>query len=205
MKNKEFSEYFVKHWHYYVIWLIAVLFVWELLFATITAPKKDKTVQIFIAAFDVKDTEIKELLQQGKCDYIKNAEVYAISPAMPQFYTLFETHGLINSDVLILPEKVYLEGDLYTQFAIEIDKEYFAEYYSGAEYLEKDGKAYGIKVFDRNTGAGVAESYVVYIHENYDKENYCLFFNKKSLHTGKLSGNEADGAIKLAADFLELG
>ena len=203
-KNNKLSEYLVKHWHFYVIWLVLVLFVWELLFATITAPKKEKTVRIFIAAFEVDDTALKERLSTDKSDYLKNVDIYALSPALPQFYTLFETHGLLDSDVLILPENVYTEGDYFTQFARIIDKEYFAGFYSGAVYLEKDGKAYGIKVFDGITKTGIAEDYVSYTYENFKNEDYFLFFNKRSLHTGKLSESELDGAIKLAADYLRL-
>ena len=81
-------------------------------------------------------------------------------------------------------------------------KEIFGEDAECGAAIYED-KAYGVKIYDKETDVGRASRYLTYTYvgENGERQavgDYYLFFNKKSMHLGKLSGSDLDGALVLA-------
>ena len=74
-------------------------------------------------------------------------------------------------------------------------------------YTTDDGKAYGIKIYDKQTDEKAISS-INYVAEGKEKENFYLLFNKKSVHLSDLSDegkkSDMDGAIEIAKRLLAL-
>ena len=109
---------------------------------------------------------------------------------------VFNTRGLVNTDILILPESL-LEHSQYSQYFCSIDQDVIKEYTSNnLEYITYDNSLFGINVTD--------------FIKNYIEKNevdYYLFFNKKSNKLGLLSQENSinDYALKVLSTIFEGG
>lgn len=206
MKNKfDFSAFFAKNWFYYVLWILLVILAWEGVFSFITKPKKEESVYFFFGVEKAQIDVMYEDLEKAKPEYIRNIDISAYSTRQTGFDSLFTTRGVLNTDVFILPES-YCEPSFMKALFYPMDptiiKEVFGE---NAEYEKAayEDDIYGVKIYDKETDVGKAMAYFDYtfIGDNGERQSvgdYYLFFSRKSLHLGQISGSDMDGALILA-------
>ena len=207
MKKKiDLLAFLGRNWFYYVLWLIIAVFAWEWVFAYLTKPKEEESVYLFFGVENVLTDEAHSALDSKKPEYVRNLDITFYSTRSDSFDVLFATRIQTEADVFVLPEE-YCEPSAMRYLFYPMDlsevKEIFGEDAECGAAVCED-KAYGVKIYDKETGVGKAANYLTYTYldENGEKKavgDYYLFFNKKSLHLGKLSKSELDGALVLAS------
>ena len=133
-------------------------------------------------------------------------EVNAYSVNDGMFNTFLSVFGYEVGDILILPES-YLSKEGCAGYYAEISEAYQAVFENLGYYTTDDGKAYGIKIYDKVTDQSAISS-INYVYEGKEKEDFYLLFNKKSVHLSDLSDadkkSEMNGAIEIAKRLLAL-
>lgn len=206
MKKKfDFPAFFSRTWWYYALWLMLMIFAWEAVFTFITKPNEKESVYLFCGVENAKTGVMYADLEKIKPEYVKNVDVYACSVRVDAFDSVFITRGRTEGDIFILPD-TYCEEKTMKACFYPMDSSFVEEIFGEDAECGKalcDGKAYGVKIYDKETDNGKAKAYFTYTYfdSNGEKQavgDYYLFFNKKSLHLGKLTDSDRDGALKLA-------
>ncbi len=205
--NKKFDllSFLAKNWWYYVLWALLVIFVWEIAFTIITKPKDEESVYLFFGVESARTDEMNAYLQAVKPDYVKHIDVTAYSTATKGFDYLFATRGQLQTDIFVLPES-YCDPSVMTSTFYPMDISAVKEIFGEDAQCDKavfEGKAYGVKIYDKNTDTGKGTTYLNYTYTDNSgvktaAGDYYLFFGKKSLHLGKLSGGSFSGALVIA-------
>lgn len=186
-----FSKFYL-----YVLWaMLSVIFVgWIFTMITDTVPKKKVTVYVDVVALE--EIGLREELEKSKPDDIKMVKVH------PFTYAAFSAASILYGDLYIVKES---EVEDYLSSFSPLSEELISKYTDRGLYLNEEGVAYGIKVYDARTDTGCATAYINYAPlPEEEAEDYYLFFNKESFHTGELNGSEGDAALVIADAFLSL-
>ncbi len=171
------------NWYRYVLWalLSAVFWAWIFTLLFSATPKR------------------KVVLYADQPELDRNALSMTLEEDLPKGIRIVDTAAF---DDMMFNQTAVLAGDLYL-ISESKTEEYLASFapidradFPGATFYESDGEAYGILVYDEETGLNTAGEYIFYIPH----ERCWLFFNKDSLHTGELD----DAAITIAQHFLKL-
>ena len=205
--NKKFDllSFLAKYWWYYVLWTLLVIFVWEIAFTIITQPKEKESVYLFLGVEDAKADEMYAHLEAAKPDYVRHLDITAYSTRITGFDYLFVTRGQLQTDIFVLPES-YCDPFVMTSTFYPMDLNTVKELFGDDADCDKavyDGKAYGVKIYDKVANVGRATTYLTYTYTDNNGGNqavgdYYLFFGKKSVHLGKLTGSDNNGALILA-------
>lgn len=182
-------------------WFLAIFFVVSVgfyyLFDVIKNPSYDERINVFIATNHIDSNKMEKDLYVGYGDTkIKEISIDFSNPEDNYFNMVFNTSGLVNTDILILPESL-LEHSQYSQYFCSIDQDVIKEYTTqDIEYIAANNKNFGINVTDFINN---------YIEEN--EVDYYLFFNKKSNKLGLLSQENSinDYALKVLSTIFEGG
>lgn len=190
-------------WAYVACIFIAIM-LWGWIFNLLTQIKREEKVSVFIGSNTAVFDKVEEL-NQDRPEYLKVVEVNAYSVNDGMFNTFLSVFGYEVGDILILPES-YLSKEGCAGYFAEISATYQGVFENLGYYTTDDGKAYGIKIHDKETHQSAISS-IDYGQE--DKEqNYYLLFNKKSVHLSDLSDegkkSDMDGAIEIAKRLLAL-
>ena len=190
-------------WAYVACIFIAIM-LWGWIFNLLTQIKTEEKVSVFIGSYTTGFEKTNEL-NKNRPEYLKVVEVNAYSVNDGIFGTFLSIFGFEVGDILILPES-YLSKEGCAGYYAEISATYQGVFENLGYYTTDDGKAYGIKIHDKETHQSAISS-IDYGQE--DKEqNYYLLFNKKSVHLSDLSDDgkrsDMDGAIEIAKRLLAL-
>ena len=206
MKKKfDLAAFISKNWLIYLLWIVVVVFAWEGIFQFLTKYKDEESVYCFFGVEKISTDAIYDDLKSAKPEYVKNIDITARSSRTEGFDIVFSTDGIEHGDVFVLPDS-FCETSMmqycFYPMDISVVKELFGEDADCGKAVVGD-KVYGIKVYDKETDTAIASEYFDYTYT--DREgvkqavgDYYLFFGKKSLHLGKISGSDADGAIVFA-------
>ena len=206
MKKKfDLSAFSVGNWWYYVLFLLLVIFVWECVFSIITKPKDEESIYLFFGVENARTEDMYADLDSVKPEYVKYIDITSYSARISSFDALFVTRGQSQSDIFVLPES-YCEPSVMRSTFYPMDLSVVKEVFGEDVECDKAtyaGKVYGVKMYDKETNTGRASEYFVYTYSDDNGAeqslgDYYLFFGKKSLHLGKLSGGELNGALVLA-------
>ena len=206
MKKKfDFPAFFARRWWYYALWLVLMIFAWEAVFSFLTKPNKKESIYFFCGVENAKTDVMYADFGSIKPEYVKNVDIYACSVRVDAFDSVFITRGRTEGDIFILPD-TYCEEKTMQACFYPMDRSFIKELFGDDAECGKalyGEKAYGVKIYDKETDEGKAAEYFTYtyVDQNGKKQavgDYYLFFNKKSLHLGKLTGGDRDGALKLA-------
>lgn len=203
-KRCDFSTFFARNWVYFVLWLLAVILVWGIVFTFLNKPKKEESISLFFSV-EKADTEAMNAdFKTEKTKYLRNLEISAYSSRMEGFDTLLATRGR-DADLLILPE-TYCEPSAMKALFYPMDHEMLKTVFGEEAECGKaecDGTIYGVKIYDKASNSGKAAAYFTFTYHDEgglkSEGDYYLFFNKKSLHLGELSGSSLDGALSIAS------
>lgn len=179
--KKSFSKHLSSFWYVYVAWaLFAVMFT-NWLIGMLTKPKPEEYVTVFIGSYSTS-SPLYQKLNEEKSDYLKFVEVecYSINDT-ETYYTMWQVYGA-SADIVILPES-QLEDVALSAYYIPLSSSLLTEWGVTQTYsYDKDGKPYGIKVFDKTEKTGVCSEYIEYTMKDKEVENYYLLINKDSVH-----------------------
>lgn len=197
MFKKNLWNPILKKWYVFLLWVLISFGFCNALFTMVTATNRDEKISFFIASYNVKRS-LLETLNDNKPELIKKVEVYWLNPEHEEFNMYFSAYGLINADIIILPESKITKLDLPSCFAA-FPNGIFSD---SVLYTETDGNNFGVRVYNKETGEGCAMEFIAYTHEE-EGEDYYLFFNKNSEHNQFLDNKESV-ALQMAKKFMEL-
>lgn len=187
----------------YIACILVVVLVWSLVFSAITKIKNEEKVGVFIGSYSATFEKYEEL-NTDKPEYLKKIEVNAYSLNVGMFVALLSVFGYEKGDILILPE-IYINEEGCISLYADISEGY-QEQFENLGFYEVEGKAYGIKIHDKETHESLIDC--IDFGEGENEENFYLLFNKKSLHLSDLSDeskrSDMDAAIKVAHRLLTL-
>lgn len=188
----------------YVLCIFVVIMLWSWIFSLLTQIKTEEKVSVFIGSNSAVFEKVEEL-NEDRPEYLKTVEVHAYYLNDGMFGTFLNVFGLEMGDILILPER-YLSEENCLVYYTEISATYQAEFENLGYYTTDDGKAYGIKIHDKETHQSAIDC--IDFGEGESEENYYIVFNKKSVHLSDLSDaskrSEMNGAIEIAKRLLAL-
>ena len=168
--------------HLYLLWGMASVLIWGLVFSFLTDAPPEKKVTLFIDVEECRDQALREELEKDLPEGIRMIQVHPFS------YAMFNEQTLLDADLYIVPASNI--EDYHESFLL----------LPGAEIAEGREEG-GILVHSAASGDGIAASYI-----GYDQaEDYYLFFGVNSLHASPLSGRGDDAAFAVADTLLQLG
>lgn len=188
------KKHLATYFYYYIFAAIIIIVFWMWLFNLVSRPTKEEKLLLFIAANTVEKTTLEKELEEYLGE-LRKVEVDNFNPNHSGFSTVFQTRGLVGTDIVIVPEGLLVGDRIMSNFKIlnlEVIKMYLGDI--GDIFYHND-RAYGIKVYDCENKTGVLLDYIDYSLE----ENYYLLFNYESIHLGLMNTKSNDSDYALSA------
>lgn len=160
--------------------IFAFIFIYLMIFTSINRAPDDMTVKMYVTANYVNKKAIKETVIN---DEVKAVIINFDNEDDEYYSSSLETQGLLNSDILIIPENVFDSSDKLNSF-IEIADEMFNENNSNKdEYnlLIRDEMIYGIIVYKKD----LVDIFGQNIEFQNENETYIIAINRASKVTNK--------------------
>ena len=174
---------------FYLLWAVIAALLWIWIFSFITNTSVDKKVVLFADVPVIRATELSIELEKDKPENIKMVKAKSFENAM-----------MMSSEIAV--SDMYIVGseaiDKYFDSFAPLSGEYVDSF--DADVYAVDGVIYGIKVFDKESGKGIAMDYIGY----YTDEDYYLFFGVRSAHCKSLGFGDDDAALSIARRLFEL-
>lgn len=190
MSLSNLKNHILRKWYIYLAWAVAAVAVCLWAFTFVTDVRADKKLAVFIGADPVDIAAVHDIAVSRCGDGIEQVDIYSHNPSAGTFVTAMSAFGLEMADIVILPEDKIPDAAAYF---LPLTDGYKLTLRDGTTYYKSHGADFGVKVTSAPDGAVSYEEGV----------NYYLFFNRKSLHTGILSGSASDAALKVAEVFYE--
>ena len=170
-----------------------LLSIFSLNFANM--PKGEEIFTIFIGSYSSNIDEFKGVIEANKPDYVRKVAINSFRNDDDNFLLYYNSFGLKHSDMIIIPESKIKKEDLVTYCIALPDS--VVEKYGYTSTFDVDDYSYGVKLFDIDNKI---DSLLTLSKEGVEKEDYFMFFKKKSYHTGSLG----EGKKELAFDYARL-
>ena len=154
------------HLHIFLLWAVLSAMLWGWIFTLVTNTTPDKKVTVYCHVPEIKSTELAAALEENMPDGLKMIKVHSFD------YVMFDIESINNGDIYIIPAS---------------EMEQFAE------DLAPVGNENGVKVYDSETGTGIAMEYI-----GYGEEDYYLFLGAGSVHL------EDGKALIIAEELLKI-
>ena len=187
---REFVLDFKAKWFLYLSIAIIIVVLQCFALDAATKPGENERVSVFLTCYSV-DEQLSASINESLPEGIRSFDVGSFDPENTFYAPYFTTFGR-DADLVALPQKFSDMCDCEKYFA-SIDEEEITSRFGNVEFFYYNGKAYGIKIFDKNTKTGIATDYIQYCREGQE-ENIYLFFGLSSRHIGKLSESSIDDA-----------
>lgn len=159
-----------------VLWLLLSGLLWGWIFTLVTDAPPEKKVVVFADVYACEDTALAAALEEALPEGLRMVQAHPFS------YAMFEDGELLAADIYIVRAS---DAAGWVDSFAPLDTVAFEP--GGAELLFIGGAAYGVKIYDAATESGAAEGYLTYTTTAPGgvPEDYYLFFNRDSMHTGK--------------------
>lgn len=170
----------------YVLWAFLAVLLLGSVFLRLTDTDAAHKVVLFADVPAINDRELAWALEQKAPAGIRMVQVHPFS------YAMFDAENLLSADLYIIPESHVEDyaGSFRSLEGAGFDPE--------GGYL-REGKLWGLRVWDHQSGQGVAAEYI-----QYPNEDYWLFINGGSRHIRSLTGEGDDAALAVARELLKL-
>ena len=200
------TNVFIHKIYYFIAFLLANSFLWIFLAHIINDPVDKEIFNMFIGSYNCQASELKEKIMSSE-DFPTNIRRFYVkhySLTSETFSTNLKTHGLVHSDILILPLSQLDKLPSYASLCASFDNETATKIFGNTvSYLSNDNINYGIKIYDSINQQGYLSDYITYTINDYVEEDYYLVFKKGSIHLGDLSNKtKTDYAIKIVKDII---
>lgn len=175
--------------HRYILWLLLSVIFWAWIFTAVTDTVSSKKVVIYANVPAIREYELAEELEKTKPEGIRMIKVRSAE------YSGFDASSLDEADIFILSAS-----------DIEANTERLSPIvgFEGEKLLFVGDEAYGICVFDPESGTECASRYIDYSIEGVPTEGYYICFNIRSTHTEKLNGSKDNAALLAAEELLRM-
>lgn len=190
-------------WFLYVLWALVSGTVAPWIISLVNAPSSSEKVQLFLSGYSYDDEKLNNALSSAKPAYLREISFRFGVPGDVKFASLYDGYARSSADIIILPAESVNSNKCQYDF-LRLDKETALKTFGPVTIYEDSGYSYGLKVYDSQSHTGWASSCISYSKEVVDEQDYYLFFNRSSVHTGALGGKEKDGAIEIALALQKL-
>lgn len=171
-------------WYRYVLWALISVFFWGWIFTLLTDAPAAKKLVLCVDRPALQDEALEAVLSEQKPEGIKLVAVH------PFDYYIFDTEELRCADLYIVGER---EAERYIESFLPLSDSGFSA--EGRALWTHEGVAYGLRIYDAETGGGAASDYIEYTSEGETPQSYYLFFGVQSAH-------REDGAAAALAETL---
>lgn len=154
----------------YLLWLLLSSMFWMWIFTFVKDAPKSRKIVLYASVPAIEEKALSIRLEEQLPAGIRMIRARSFD------YVMFDADRINDGDLYIIPASA-VEDYLSAYLPIEADGEH--------EYYRHDGQAYGIKIYDAQTGRGAAAAYIRYTEPGKAAEDYYLFFGKNSLHAGE--------------------
>lgn len=178
----------LRNWFRYLLWALMSVMIWAWIFTLLFSAREKRKITIFADVPEIEENALSIELEKDLPKGIRLIDAKTFNAL------LFQQYAVLKGDLYLVPES---DAETYLPSFTPIDRAAFP----GAAFYEADGEAYGILLFDGQSGPAVGGQYVTYAAG----ERCWLFFNKDSKHLGAWNGSADDAAIVIAQHFLKLG
>lgn len=182
------------NWYWFLVIFFVVSVAFYYLFDVIKNPSYNERINVFIAINYVDSNKMEKDLYEGYDDtQIKEISIDYSDPNDNYFNMVYQTRGLVNTDILILPISL-LKDKMYSQYFSAIDDNIIKQYTdNNINFVNSENVNYGINVTN-----------FIASYTNEINDEYYMFFNKKSNKIGALSKDTSnnDYALKLISNIL---
>lgn len=173
-----------------LMWLVLSVMVWGFVFSHLTDAPPAEKISLYVDGVVTEGTQLALALEEEEREGIRMVKVHPFSYAM--MGTDIET-----ADLFIVPEK-----------NIETYRAFFAPWPEsmepGADFYSPEGTPLGRKVYDGETGEGIAKVFITYAVPGMERQNYYLFFGSRSVHVPGHETTADDAAIAYAKKLMTL-
>lgn len=198
-KNKgKLEQHLSRYWYLYLLFVLVSSIIWSMAVVFYTKDKKKEIVSIWVASYDANVSELTNKLEDNKPDYLKHVRLTFFNRDS-QLLSLAYNSMAVSYDMVVLPETFSGKVALARTYSI-LDADYLEQSIPSIEYYETNDNKYGIKIYDKNTEDN---SLITYAKDGFEKENYYVFLNKKSLHMGEINKSQYDGGIQVLKTLLD--
>ena len=158
----------------YLLWPLFAVLLNMGLFQILTDTTREKKLTLMINAPEVKETELMRALTPKLPEGISMIKARAFS------YAMFSENSLKEADIWIVKE-----SDIQSFLPDFGPVSSFREQHPELSYwVSEDGSVWGIRIYDASAGLGCLTEYVSFRAEEDPEEDYYLFMNPASPHTG---------------------
>lgn len=176
----------LSQWYRYVLWALISVFFWGWIFTLLTDARPADKLVLCVDRPELRDEALADALSADRPEGIKLIAVHSFD------YYIFDTEELRVADLYVVGGN---EAEKYIESFRPLAETGLAVQ---GETWSLEGVAYGLKVYDAESGAGAAASFISYAGEGETPQDYYLFFGTESAH------KEDGKALRLAEALLDL-
>lgn len=192
--KKQLRGFLEASWYWYLLLALVISSFYYGLSVVVNTPSTEETLSLFIGCKDVENAALSEKLYadfQGS--EIKKVAVDSSDPAGLYYASVFQTRGLVNTDVLVLSSDS-ITSDNYARYFQSFDPSSLSSYVTATaqDCAQKEGLCYGLPMGEKRKADIPFASGL----------SYYLFFNKKSTKLGALASSKTDAALRLARSLI---
>ena len=167
-------------------WALVCIMFWGWIFTLVTDARPANKLVLCVDRPELRDEALADALSADRPEGIKLIAVHSFD------YYIFDTEELRVADLYVVGGN---EAEKYIESFRPLAETGLAVQ---GETWSLEGVAYGLKVYDAESGAGAAASFISYAGEGETPQDYYLFFGTESAH------KEDGKALRLAEAFLKL-
>lgn len=189
ISKRKFKAFITFNWYIFLIFAFISIFVFYSIFDVKNQTKYEEKICVFIENKNVDKNQLStDMYTYLDNEITKEVSIDYSDPTSNNYSLVFNTRGVVNTDIIILSSD-YLQSSYYSRYFAILDTNYLESIINQeVEYIKDSTNNYGINVTNK------IEKYMKV------ETNYYLFFNKNSTKIGKLNSEsineEAIKAIK---------
>ena len=170
--------------HMYVLWLMLSVILWGWIFGLLTDARPAHKLLLCVDRTQVEEQALSVELEKERPAGIRVIRAHRFA------YYLFEAGELEQADLYIVGES---RAEEYLAAFLPLEEAGVSA--EGRQTWTHEGQAYGLLIYDAETGEGAASAYIAYPEPGQEAENCYLFFGANSVHL-------EDGAAEQLAERL---
>ena len=174
--NKKARGYLSYSWYWYLLIAVTVGGAFYGIYTAAHALKNEEKLEVFVAAKFLEKEKMASLLKQeveDKAEAIKSYSFDYYDPASSYYSSVFQTRGLVDADLIVLPEG-QLDSRVCPSYFAAISLEENQDYLPSetGEAAEYEGITYGLSLGSRWKDLGAfseGKAYFVFLNKHSDK------------------------------------
>lgn len=169
----------------FLISTVSSFLVWSGIYSVLNQVAPYETLQIFISLANYQTNLPDYLLEELSAYPLKKIQIVAVDDQDSLFVSSFQTAGILDSDILILPASFLNTLESFDDFAI-FNNQVLQDFHFDSEntqFYQRLNKKYGVCLFSKIQNVHVLDSYLNFKNE----ETYFALINKNTYNSGEQS------------------